>query len=362
MVDVSHPIYLNYTALVRELGTLRAARDDLFDWILTLGPSARYNLTSSGLPEPELGALGIDTSFEHFAAEEDTHEADFAQEVAKLYHVEPGDVIVTAGGTEAIFLAYSVFGTGRAVVPLPNYPAMFTVPRALGMKVEGFSTPRKLGGAMLGLTDPNNPTGSILERATVEGLIESSKRGGGMVYVNETYREFAFTNPGTHFDGSGRVLTSGTMTKFFGLGRLRVGWILADSRNRRKLLYGKWALSGHDSEYSLWIAAQVLRRRRSFVERARRICTGNAALVRRFLEETRGVSADLGVAPFCLVRYKKGLASVPLARSILEKTKVLVSPGDFFGAPHSFRLCFTAREPILKGGLRALSAFLNGVR
>ena len=342
---------------------MRAARDDLFDWILSLGPAAAYNLTSSGLPEPELRALGIDTSFEHFAVEKDVHEKAFAEEVARLYHVEPDNVTVTAGGTEAIFLAYSAFGTGRVVVPLPNYPALFTVPRALGMKVGASSAARNLGGAMLGLTDPNNPTGKALDAAVLNGLVKTSEKGGGMVYINETYREFAFAGtPRTWFNGSDQILTSGTMTKFFGLGRLRVGWILADSRNRRKLLYAKWAVSGHDSEYSLWIAAQVLRKRARFVERARRIYSANARLVRRFLEETAGVSADLGVAPFCLVRYQKGPASVALARRILEKTGVLVSPGDFFGAPRSFRLCFTTGEATLKEGLEALSGFLNNVR
>ena len=211
---------------------------------------------------------------------------------------------------------------------------------------------------MLGLTDPNNPTGKVLDPATVEGLVESSKKGIGVVYIIETYREFAFAAmQETFFDGSSQVLTSGTMTKFFGLGRLRVGWILADSTNSRKLLYSKWAVSGHDSEYSLWVATQVLKMRSRFVDRARRVLDANARLVRRFLEETKGVSADLGVAPFCLVRYKNGTASVSLARKILEKTGVLVSPGDYFGAPRSFRLCFTAEEATLKGGLEALSDF-----
>lgn len=353
---------LNYGRPACGLGKLRAARDDLFDWILSLGPTARYDLTSSGVPEPDLHALGIDTSFEHFAGRA-SPEAEFAEEVAKLYHVDPGNVIATAGGTEAIFLAYSVFGTGRAVVPLPNYPAIFTVPVALGMKVENFAVPENLAGAMLGLTDPNNPSGKLLDSATVDDLIENSKKEGGVVYINETYREFAFAaRPRTYFDGSGRVLTSGTMTKFFGLGRFRVGWILADPRNRRKLLYAKWAVSGHDSEYSLWVAAQVLRKRSRFVERARRIYARNVRLARKFLEETKGVSADLGVAPFCLVRYEHGQSSVAMARRILKKAGVLVSPGDFFGAPRSFRLCFAAGEATLKGGLGALSDYLNSTR
>lgn len=339
---------------------MRAARDDLFDWILTLGPTAKFNLTSSGLTEPLLEEMGIDTSFERFASEEDLHESAFAEEVARLYRVEPENVVVTAGGTEAIFLVYSVLGAGRRLlVPLPNYPAMFTVPRSLGMEVQEPSGNPRLGGAMLGLTDPNNPTGLSLEAGTLDDLVRPS-RGGGAVYVNETYKEFTFPgSPATCFDGSGRVVTSGTMTKFFGLGRLRVGWILADAKRARGLHYAKWAVSGHDSEYSLWVAAQVLRRRADFVERARKIRATNSRLVRRFLDETKGVSAELGVAPFCLVRYGKGPASVPLARRVLDSTGVLVSPGDFFGSPRSFRLCFTASEATLRAGLEALSGYFR---
>ena len=336
-------------------------RDELIDWILSLGPTAKFNLSSSGLTEPSLQEMGVDTSFERFASEEDLHERVFAEEVARLYRVEPENVVVTAGGTEAIFMVYSVIGAGgRLLVPLPNYPAMFTVPRSLGMKVQELSGRPRLGAAMLGLTDPNNPTGLGFDEGVVGDLVRSSNRGGGVVYINETYREFAFSgNPWTHF-GSGRVITSGTMTKFFGLGRLRVGWILADARKARQLRYAKWAVSGHDSEYSLWGAAQVLRRRTDFVERARRTCATNSRLVRRFLDETKGVSAELGVAPFCLVRYEKGPASVRVARKILDSTGGLVSPGDFFGSPRSFRLCFTAAEATVREGLEALSGFFGG--
>jgi aspartate/methionine/tyrosine aminotransferase len=342
--------------------TLRPARDELFDWILSLGPTSKYNLTTSGLSEPDLRAMGIETSFEKFAAEEDEHERIFVEEVARLYGVEPENVMLTNGGSEAIFLAYSVLGTGGiAAVPLPNYPPMFTVPRSLGIKVQGSLTAKSWApGSMVGLTDPNNPTGRSLDKGAVETLVDSAKKSGATIYINETYREFTFQGSlRTHFGQTSNVITSNTMTKFFGLGRLRVGWILADKRKARQLLYAKWAVSGHDSSYSLWIATQVLRKRSDFVERARKICSRNVKLARKFLEETEGVSTELGVAPFCLVRYKGRADSVAFAREVLDKTGVLLSPGDFFGAPGAFRLCFTSDEETLKRGLAALSVFFS---
>ncbi|MDE1857466.1 MAG: pyridoxal phosphate-dependent aminotransferase [Thaumarchaeota archaeon] len=343
---------------------MRPTRDKLFDWILGLGPRSRYNLTSSGLPEPELRSMGVEASFEEFASEGKTDTeilGGFAEEVAKLYGVSPENVVATSGASEAIFLVYGVLGHGlRAVVPLPNYPAMFTIPRSLDMGVGGLVS--RAGGArpsILGLTDSNNPTGRSLGDEALDELA-AAKGNARVIFINETYREFAFSGrPRTHFGRSAKIVTCSTMTKFYGLGRLRVGWILADGPKAQRLLNGKWAISGHDSEYSLWLATQVLRQRHRFVERAHGIYDRNAALVRRFLERTEGVSSEIGPAPFCLIRYKKGPPSVDFARRLLEKTGTLVSPGDFFGAPRAFRLCFTADEQTLQGGLDALTDYLG---
>lgn len=340
---------------------MRPSVDRLFDWILSLGPTARFNLTASGLPEPDLGGMGIDTSYESYAAAKDEHERLFAEEVARLYGVDPENVLLTNGGSEAIFLSYAVFAGRQVSVPLPNYPPMFTVPRSLGIEVRGASNGAAAAdGTMFGVTDPNNPTGVSLSQDAVEALLGYSKRNGSTVYVNETYKEYTFPRrPQTLFGRADNVVTSNTMTKFFGLGRLRVGWVLAEEKKARRLLYAKWSVSGHDSGYSLWIAAQVLRRRAKFVERARETLRRNSSLVRGFLEETEGVSSELGAAPFCLVHYTRKTDSVTLARRLLKETGVLVAPGDFFGAPRSFRLCFTADGPTIRNGLAALSEFFS---
>jgi aspartate/methionine/tyrosine aminotransferase len=303
--------------------------------------------------------MGVDTSFERFAAERVDQERQFAEEVATLYGVEPENIVATSGASEAIFLVYSVLGSGcRAVVPLPNYGPMFTVPEALGMKVgNNLST---AGRTIFGLTDPNNPTGREVDAETLKTLTAPSRKEGRTIFINETYKEFAFPgHPQTHFGRAANVVVCSTMTKFYGLGRLRVGWIMADRSTVRRLLYAKWAVSGHDSDYSLWIAAQVLRKRQGFVERARSIVSRNIRLVRRFIAETDGVSAELGAAPFCLVHYKRGPGSVALAKALLKATGVLVAPGDFFGAPRTFRICYTTGEEALESGLDKLSSFLK---
>lgn len=343
---------------------MRPAEFRLVNWIFQYAPEARYNFTSSGLSEPNLSVMGINTSFADFAAEKDEHDRLFIETVAELYRVEPHNVVLTTGASEAIFLAYSVLGLGRtAVVPLPNYEPMFTIPRSLGMTLRtSLVGTSRLRGAVYGLTDPNNPTAQSLEPGLFEQLHRDSKKSGSSIYVNETYKEFTFPDrPATLFQEYGDIVTCSTMTKFYGLGRLRVGWMLAEKRTAHRLRNAERLVSGHVPEYSLWVARQVLRKRAPFVRRARNIYDKNLALVGRFAKDAEGkVTTSLGGAPFCCVKYRKGPGSVSLGRTLFRKTGVLVCPGDFFGTPKAFRLCFTCETSALREGLGRLAGYLNG--
>ena len=137
--------------------------------------------------------------------------------------------------------------------------------------------------------------------------------------------------------------------------------MLGSRSNAARLQEGRRLVSGHNSEYSLWIARQVLANRDAFVERARKIHSENLELVRRFAASAPGLRVSLPeAAPFCLVRYPEGPDSVAFAEELLRRKGVLVSPGDYFGAPKAFRLCFTASREAVAAGLDGLSEFLKG--
>ena len=342
---------------------MRPVEFRLVEWIRGHAPEAKYNLTSSGLSEPDLQAMGVNTSFRDFASERDEHERLFVEEVAELYKVESENVVLTTGASQAIFFVYSVLGTGaRAVVPLPNYEPMFTIPRSLGMTVRNsLASQANARRAVYGLTDPNNPTAQSVEPELVDRLHRASKKNGSILFLNETYKGFTFPNqPTSYFQLYDDAVTCSTMTKFYGLGRLRVGWILADRRKAHKLWEAERLVSGHNPEYSLWIARQVLKRRELFVGRARQIYEQNLALMAKFADEAGGAAGTrLGSAPFCLVKYMRGPDSISFGERLLQKTGVLVSPGDFFGASKAFRLCFTCEKTVLEQGLGLLADYLK---
>jgi histidinol-phosphate aminotransferase len=73
---------------------------------------------------------------------------------------------------------------------------------------------------------PNNPTGTLVSRASIEGL---AARVSGVVIVDEAYAEFADDNVLDLARAKGsKVLVVRTMSKAFGLAGLRVGYAVGD--------------------------------------------------------------------------------------------------------------------------------------
>ncbi|MEN8151967.1 MAG: pyridoxal phosphate-dependent aminotransferase, partial [Planctomycetota bacterium] len=85
------------------------------------------------------------------------------------------------------------------------------------------------------LTDLHNPTGTRLPPETIEAMRASAGRHGARVLMDEVYTEFLPDAPVTAYraDHPAVVVTS-SLTKVYGLGALRAGWILVppDLRER----------------------------------------------------------------------------------------------------------------------------------
>lgn len=86
----------------------------------------------------------------------------------------------------------------------------------------------------------------------------------------------------------------------------------------------------------------------------------NLKLLKSFVQNTNNIEVAMPeAAPFCLVEYNEKSNSVRFSEELLKETGILVSPGDFFGMPNSFRLCITSDEKKLADGLKILSDYMN---
>jgi histidinol-phosphate aminotransferase len=71
------------------------------------------------------------------------------------------------------------------------------------------------------LCSPNNPTGTLVSRATIERVVAEAR---GIVLIDEAYAEFAGVSSVDLLAQSDRLFITRTMSKAFGLAGLRIGY------------------------------------------------------------------------------------------------------------------------------------------
>ncbi|GAA6763591.1 histidinol-phosphate transaminase [Thermus hydrothermalis] len=152
----------------------------------------------------------------------------------------PEEGIVLAPGSNLLILALSL--AAEEVLDLsPSFPHYAHAARVAGTPYravplgEGFSLPLEellaaFRGGVFFLPNPHAPTGALFPGEAVAALAERARAVGGLLVVDEAYREFA----GTDFSPLGRdnphVAFLRTFSKAFSLGGVRAGYLLAHPR------------------------------------------------------------------------------------------------------------------------------------
>jgi aspartate/methionine/tyrosine aminotransferase len=173
--------------------------------------------------------------------------------ISSLYTtLKAEDIQITSGASEALFLlAWSVVEPGaNIVIEEPCYENLPGMASALGFEVRGL--PVRMGDGwrpdleqLAGLIDektrliylvhPHNPTGSTLRVEEMEAIASMAQRVGALLVNDEVFRLIALDGEPTPsiIEVSEQAISIGDMTKPWGLGGLRVGWIA--SRNHHLL-------------------------------------------------------------------------------------------------------------------------------
>ncbi len=345
----------------------------LIRWIEDHWKGTVHNLSASGLPEPELSDLGIDTSFEHMKKDVPDTAEFFRNELCDLYGFEPENVFLTTGGSESIGLLslLAKFRDLPVYIGLPEYEPIFNTPANLGIEthtapfeqLESMMEKRSRPKALF-FSNPNNPLGNLHSGDFLQGLRERQFRNGGFMYADEAFLEFTFQKkPESFFDNTEETLVNGSMTKFYGFSGFRVGWITASTEVVKTLRDIRNLTGIRNPEYPLWIAGQFLQKREKFIERARNILEPNLDYLRKFISEHDSLSwTEPMHASYALVRYDHGMSSEEFCKGAYDKEKILIGPGKYFGAEGTFRLCFTEEPGKFRESLGALDSYLSALR
>jgi aspartate/methionine/tyrosine aminotransferase len=312
-------------------------------------------------------------------------------QLAQHYGVEPEQVLVTPGATAANLLAAASVvrlagdsdtderATPRVLVEKPGYEPLVKTPAGVGAAVDRFRRdtadgldPDRITAAMtpetelVTVTNRHNPSGRLVDRETLAGIASAVQRAGGRLLVDEVYAPYGTSaepdESGRAFGGvtaaglDGAVVTS-SLTKFFGLGDLSIGWLIGDRAfvdTARDIDRHLAAVAGP----SRALARRALHNLEYLGERSRTRLTENARLLSAFVERREGVAGTVEPGSTFAFLDVAGVDGDELA-SAAWKDGILVVPGRFFDDPERVRIALGGEPETAEAGLQAFGSLLD---
>lgn len=172
-------------------------------------------------------------------------------------HLTADDIIITAGGSEAVLFAFlSCLNPGdEIIVPEPAYANYMAFAISAGAKIrtisttieEGFSLPKvekfeelinERTRAIL-ICNPNNPTGYLYTRREMKQIRDIVKKYDLYLFSDEVYREFIYTGSpyisACHLEGiEDNVVLIDSVSKRYSECGIRIGALITKNAEVRK--------------------------------------------------------------------------------------------------------------------------------
>ncbi len=314
----------------------------------------RFNLAESAVAAPDLDALGMPNSAPlpraGYAVLPDLERA-----LGERLGAPGGRVLVTAGASEANAIAFAALLSpgDEVLVESPGYEPHRAVPALFGARVRTFVRDAASTGGMaaavaaaLGpatrlvvLSDLHNPTGAALSSAECEALESLAERHRLWLLCDETFRDAGERPLGTVAARGPRWVAVSTLTKAYGLGPLRLGWIAGGGDALERCADAQNALSVQPALPSVALTLALLPHLDRLRERTHRLLAGNHARWSQFLSRgpaLRAVGPTSGTTAWCLFDGSTG--GDAFAAFAAERFDLAVTPGRFFGDPGGVRV------------------------
>jgi aspartate/methionine/tyrosine aminotransferase len=291
--------------------------------------------------------------------------------------VDPGNVIVTGGTSAAKLLVVALLvDPGDAVIlAAPHYPCYPNVVRMLGGVPRSVPTRAEEGWRLdldrvrraigprtraIVVSSPANPTGAVQDRATVAGLASLGlPLVSDEIYDGLVYGDARVTSA---LEVSEQAYVLDGFSKRYAMTGFRLGYAIVPKPALRPLQVMQQNLFISTNEFVQRAGIAALREGGPHVVAMREAYASRRDLL---VDGLRRLGFHVPVVPegaFYVFADARafGSDSVALARAILEKAQVAVTPGIDFGVEGEgfVRFCYAASEDSLREALARLAETL----
>lgn len=288
----------------------------------------------------------------------DNSHLELKEELAEYHGLSPANIVVANGSTEIIYHLPAMLPGSRALIVSPSFNEYV---RALGQQhwdvrhfilkpesnfsIDLMALERTLaeGYAALYLCNPGNPNGTLYPLRTIEQIYSLCIASGTFLVLDEAFMDFCEDSSAKRFivkGDNGIVLRS--MTKFFGIPGLRLGYALSNTTmaGRLDVMGGPWSVNTmalaagvaalQDSEHNRQTIEFIRQERRSFYDR---------------LSTFKQLKVYPSSANFLLAEITDGMSSMELRDRLMHQRLLIRDCTNFMGlSPQFFRIAVRTAE------------------
>ncbi|MGH3752084.1 MAG: pyridoxal phosphate-dependent aminotransferase [Pseudonocardiaceae bacterium] len=309
------------------------------------------------------------------------------------YSIEPGQVLITNGGKQAVYQAFATLLDPGDDVLLPA-PYWTTYPEAIALaggnpvvvptdehrgylpSVEQLDAARTDRTKILLWCSPSNPSGAVAPPELVVEVGRWAAEHGLWVITDEIYEHLvydgaqALSMPVAVPELAQRCLVVNGVAKTYAMTGWRVGWLVGPP----DVVTAAANLQSHLSSNVCNVAQRaalaavsgpldaVARMRAAFDRRRRTIVELLSAIAGMTCPVPYGAFYAYPSVQGLLGRSLRGTTmqtSIDLATAVLEHAEVAVVPGEAFGTPGYFRLSYALADDDLHTGVTRLAELLS---
>jgi aspartate aminotransferase len=298
---------------------------------------------------------------------------------------QPGEVMATAGGKQAIFNAgVTLLNPGDEVlIPKPYWVTFPEIAVFAGAKpvfieteetdfvltvgqVERAITPRT---KLLILNSPSNPSGRVLPPSEFRRVMELTSERGIYVISDECYLRFVYP-PGEVFSAASlpaelrsRLCIAGSFSKTYAMTGWRVGYALAPADWIKAMLKVQGHSTSNTNSIAQWAAVEALTGPQESVGIMLAEYTKRREWLLNALREIPGFKCSEPEGAFyafpdvrgCLKKNLK--TSADFAQRLLEDEQTVVTDGAGFGAEGFLRISYATSMAQIEEGINRIKRF-----